>query len=241
MPTLKPCVARNKFDVPDNNQTTFEYVSNLDGFRIVANKNILKNRRIFNSNLRFSNQELINNYGITFENNVLDTFEIYLFFNDFDPLINYKIEKFNNRDEPFIFKIKNNFKVENIGELLSFLRIIESTDKNELKKNSNFYINHGINLNIEKKMFKKLELILKSKLKNYETDMSQDENLLRNNTLSLNQKHCVFVRYSEKRIISNFLNTVEIVQNILNKVQVKNIKNALDITEYLKSIENILM
>jgi len=228
-------------DVPGNNQTLLEYDNKLDGFRLIANKTILKNRRIFNSYLQHNNRELLIKYGLVFENNVLDDFEIYLFYNDFDPLINIKKSILENKDEPFIFRIKNNFKLENIGLLFAFTRVIEATNKLDLK-DLGFYLRNAISLENEMRVLKKLELIFRSKLSNYETDCSQDEKLLLSKKISINERNCVFVSNCEKKIINNFIHFITLGQKYLTKSlmitsQNKQIYN--DIQGYLKIIDNL--
>ena len=229
-------------DIPGNNQTLLEYDSILDGFRLSANKTILKNRRIVNSYLNYNNRELLIKYGIVFENNVLDDFEVYLFFNDFDSLINIKKSILENKDEPFIFKLKNNFKIDNIGLLFAFMRIIEATDKSELLQDLGCYIRNAISVENEKKVLKKLELIFKNKLASYETDCSQDEKLLASKKLCTNERNCVFVRNCEKKIISNFINFISMGQKYLSKTLMINSQNKdmyNDIHGYLKIIDNL--
>jgi len=166
-----------------------------------VNKNILKNRRIFLSlnNTNNSNHYYLLNHGILFDNNPDNEVEINLFFNDFDPLINYRREVLKNADEPFVFRLKGNYHIDNLGMFLAFLRIVEATTKIQLKHELKYFINNAISIESEKKVFKKCELIFKSRLKNYDTKDDQDEKLMKSDFLTQNQKNSLKIRISEKK------------------------------------------
>jgi len=188
--------------------------------------------------LNISNQDLLLDFGFTYPDNPQNYFEIYLFLNDRDPLYNFKLGLLEKKQEPFIIKLTDNFGLHNIGELISYLRIIESEFKFELTKNLDYYTLNAINLENEKKVFNKLEMILNYKLKNYETSIDHDNNLLNENSgrLNNNEKHCINLRLSEKNIIMSFLKFVNEIKAYLN-LEVS-YPNSIYF-EYLNTIEKI--
>lgn len=237
---LVPLVNCLEIDIPHNNQTKLEYDSANDCLVLKAQKRILKNRRIFLSIENISNHQLLLNHGVIFDNNPDDEVEINMFFNDFDPLINIRRAILRNSDEPFIFKLKNNFSIENIGLFLAFLRIVEASNKEELKHDLDYYINNCVNLNNEKKVMKKLEIIFKSRLNNYDTKCDQDEKLLKSDLLTANQKNCLMIRVSEKKIVSNFINFSSTIQKLLDKrIFFKEVAKNPAMKTYLKTIESL--
>jgi len=161
-----------------------------------------------------------------------------LFFNDFDPLINYRREVLKNADEPFVFRLKGNFSLQNIGLYLAFLRIVEATTKENLKHDLNYFVNTAISLESEKKVFKKFELIFKSRLKNYDTKDEQDEKLMKSDFLTQNQKSSLLIRMSEKKVCFKLIEFAEVIQKVLEKkISVKEVLKTHDYKQYLKTIE----
>jgi len=164
---LVPLIDRLQVDLPNNNQTSLIYDTAKDGFILTAKKTILQNRRIFISTDNMPNQFFLLNQGIVFDNNPYDTVEINLFFNDFDPLINLRKGILKSEDEPFVFKLKGNFMLENIGKFLALLRIIEASQKEELKHDLLFYVQHAISLGSEKKSNKEIRDDISKQIKEF--------------------------------------------------------------------------
>jgi len=237
-----PLIDRLQVDLPNNNQTSLIYDTAKDGFILTAKKTILQNRRIFISTDNMPNQFFLLNQGIVFDNNPYDTVEINLFFNDFDPLINLRKGILKSEDEPFVFKLKGNFMLENIGKFLALLRIIEASQKEELKHDLLFYVQHAISLGSEKKVIKKLEMIFRSKLKNFDTKEEQDEKLMKSDLLTQNQKNCLKIRIAEKKIAQRFIELSEVMQKLFErKVTIKELGKINEFKPYLKTLEGLII
>lgn len=161
------------------------------------------------------------NYGFCLENNSENEYYLTLKFNPKVPLFSQKKVIFQ-REEDYerTFKLYSNVYESELYELLSFLRflifegdfnVLMNAMNNKDEENMNdtspvsFYYIEPISKELEIKVLKHLNSILREALRRYPTSLEVDKKMLKNKNISLNQRNCLLLIISEKILLIYYI------------------------------------
>jgi hypothetical protein len=101
------------------------------------------------------------------------------------------------------------------------MRVIEVDNKKDLK-DFEYFLQNAISRSNELKVIRKFGLILKSRMKNYDTSDEQELKLSCSGVLTENQKKCIKIKIYEKRVIRELLEFVSFAEKVLESGKISN-------------------
>ena len=202
-------------------QTQWYYDNAQNSFVIQSLEDIKEGNEIYDSYGKKSNAKLLLNYGFCLENNSENEYYLTLKFNPKVPLFSQKKVIFQ-REEDYerTFKLYSNVYESELYELLSFLRflifegdfnVLMNAMNNKDEENMNdtspvsFYYIEPISKELEIKVLKHLNSILREALRRYPTSLEEDKKLLKNKNISFNQRNCLLLIISEKILLIYYI------------------------------------
>ena len=202
-------------------QTQWYYDNAQNSFVIQSLEDIKEGSEIYDSYGKKSNAKLLLNYGFCLENNSENEYYLTLKFNPKVPLFSQKKVIFQ-REEDYerTFKLYSNVYESELYELLSFLRflifegdfnVLMNAMNNKDEENMNdtspvsFYYIEPISKELEIKVLKHLNSILREALRRYPTSLEEDKKLLKNKNISFNQRNCLLLIISEKILLIYYI------------------------------------
>lgn len=202
-------------------QTQWYYDNAQNSFVIQSLEDIKEGSEIYDSYGKKSNAKLLLNYGFCLENNSENEYYLTLKFNPKVPLYSQKKVIFQ-REEDYerTFKLYSNVYESELYELLSFLRflifegdfnVLMNAMNNKDEENMNdtspvsFYYIEPISKELEIKVLKHLNSILREALRRYPTSLEEDKKLLKNKNISFNQRNCLLLIISEKILLIYYI------------------------------------
>ena len=202
-------------------QTQWYYDNAQNSFMIQSLEDIKEGNEIYDSYGKKSNAKLLLNYGFCLENNSENEYYLTLKFNPKVPLFSQKKVIFQ-REEDYerTFKLYSNVYESELYELLSFLRflifegdfnVLMTAMNNKDDENMNdtspvsFYYIEPISKEIEIKVLKHLNSILREALRRYPTSLDEDKKMLKNKNISFNQRNCLLLIISEKILLIYYI------------------------------------
>lgn len=202
-------------------QTQWYYDNAQNSFMIQSLEDIKEGNEIYDSYGKKSNAKLLLNYGFCLENNSENEYYLTLKFNPKVPLFSQKKVIFQ-REEDYerTFKLYSNVYESELYELLSFLRflifegdfnVLMTAMNNKDDENMNdtspvsFYYIEPISKELEIKVLKHLNSILREALRRYPTSLDEDKKMLKNKNISFNQRNCLLLIISEKILLIYYI------------------------------------
>ena len=203
-------------------QTQWYYDDAINSFVIQALEDIKEGNEIFDSYGKKSNSMFLLNYGFCLENNDADDYCLKLNFNPNVPLFDEKkIVFLNESDYVRTFILTANIYESEITEVLSFLRFLiydgdinllyqamNTTNIEEMCSNEpvSFYYIEPFSKELEIKVLKHFNWILREALRRYPTSIEEDKMLLKNKkNISFNMRNCLLLVMSEKKILIYYI------------------------------------
>ena len=242
-------------------QTQWYYDNAQNSFMIQSLEDIKEGNEIYDSYGKKSNAKLLLNYGFCLENNSENEYYLTLKFNPKVPLFSQKKVIFQ-REEDYerTFKLYSNVYESELYELLSFLRflifegdfnVLMTAMNNKDDENMNdtspvsFYYIEPISKELEIKVLKHLNSILREALRRYPTSLDEDKKMLKNKNISFNQRNCLLLIISEKILLIYYiyfceycltlftLNEREIITKVSNDYKYNNCQFSFYIQEVI--------
>lgn len=175
------------------------------------------------------NSRFLLNYGFTIEDNDANEYPVTLKLDDSCPLFEEKKKLFKKEQEMIKkFRISENIVDYSVIDFFSYLRFILFDGEIEIllkiisdnrkivfeEVMPSFYLISPINMQQEIKVLQKIRDIMKEYLNLYKSKLQEDEEIINsiNNerqSLTHNQRNCIIMRISEKKVLHFYLNFAE--------------------------------
>ena len=202
-------------------QTQWYYDNSLDAFVIQALEDIPEGNEIYDSYGKKTNSQLLLHYGFCLEDNDRNEYYLTLNFNKNVPLYEQKKIFFSSPNDCLrTFKLYTNMYESELDELLSFLRFLifdgdfsvlyKKIKSNKVNINTitpvSFYYIEPTSKDLEIKVLKHLNWILREALRRYPTSLEEDKLLLKTKkNIPFNMKNCLYIIKSEKEILIYYI------------------------------------
>ncbi|KAM3128770.1 hypothetical protein pb186bvf_019118 [Paramecium bursaria] len=207
-------------------QTSWMYSDEKQGFILEADEFIEKGQTVYESYGRKCNSRFLLNYGFMVEDNDANEIQVTVNVNYTDPLVQQK--------EDFIqdsiigskqFRIIDDLEESTVCEFMSFIRFVVLIDERELKSLVNFHNKFRptktppLNAMNEIQMWQRINLICTQQLFQYRTTFERDQQILKTQQLTHNQRNCLQLRMGEKEILYFFKMMAQDMIELLNQSQ----------------------
>jgi histone-lysine N-methyltransferase SETD3 len=184
---------------------------------------------VYDSYGKKCNSRFLLNYGFTIEDNDANEYPVTLKLDDSCPLFEEKKKLFKKEQEMIKkFRISENIVDYSVIDFFSYLRFILFDGEIEIllkiisdnrkivfeEVMPSFYLISPINMQQEIKVLQKIRDIMKEYLNLYKSKLQEDEEIINsiNNerqSLTHNQRNCIIMRISEKKVLHFYLNFAE--------------------------------
>ena len=206
-----------------SDMTNWAYNNERQGFEIRANEDINKSSEIYVFYGNKPNTKFFLFYGFVVENNPNDKMTLMLKLHSKDPLKAMKAKFVEYETTPRKLHVEIDTEGNRFTKLISYLRYVEYEEKN--LTDANVYLENlrkeckkedekkqykvqklpFINIANEVKAMQNLSRICIKTMKKYPTTYEQDLKLLSDTKLDYNQRNCIILRSSEKKILQFYI------------------------------------
>lgn len=213
-------------------QTHWYYDDSVDGFVIQAMEDIPEGREIFDSYGKKCNSRFLMNYGFVMEDNEANEYPLSISFDENCPSYEEKKALVSN---DFLlnkkFRIGLNFFESQVIDLFSYLRFmmfdgdmnllmtIISNNQNTIFEEMipSFYYVEPITKELEISVLKEISRLCLSALAEYPTTEKEDQEILNTTkSLTFNERNCIILRMSEKKILMFFIDFCQYCLHLLS-------------------------
>lgn len=226
-------------------QTTWAYSNERGGFIIEALEDIKRGDQVYDSYGKKCNNRFLQNYGFINLNNDANEFPLKVDIKDDDPLKEKKLAMMPGRSSVRIFRVQTDWTEAVMQRFISFLRFaqfdenmavlygIQSQQKKQNPGHSdsdsddvtppttpdfNPELLPTISRRNERRIFERIIELSSIALDIYPHTLEEDREILKDESLTFNQRNCVLFRSGEKEILHH---NIEFGQYIINLLDLK--------------------